>query len=89
MHPHSSEDDLVDDPAPDVPDYIPDGVTLRAAHESAGTGPSGRIAMWREDPATRKVLLTKNAMFGAGYVASQRWVSFVGVTPWSEEPYGG
>lgn len=80
---------MVDDPAPDVPDYIPDGVTLRATHESAGTGPAGQIAMWREDPATRKVLRTKNAMFGARDVASQRRVSFVGVTPSYEEPYGG
>lgn len=82
--------DLVNDaPDPQAYDYIPDGVTLRAAHESAGTGPSGRVDLWRKDPATRKVLLTRNAMFGAGYIASHRWVSFVGVTPWFEEPYGG
>ena len=76
-------------PDPQPHDHIDDGVSLRAAHESAGTGAAGRIAAWRADPATRKVLLTANARFGAGYIASKDWVSFVAVTPWYEEPYGG
>ena len=74
---------------PQPHDYIDDGVSLRAAHESAGTGAGGRIAVWRADPATRKVLLTRDARFGVGYIASKDWVSFVAVTPWYEEPYGG
>ncbi|MBC9225131.1 hypothetical protein GL325_02225 [Aeromicrobium sp. 636] len=76
-------------PDPQPHDYIPDGVTLRAAHESAESGARGRIAAWRADRPTRRALLTGNALFGAGYVASRDWISFVAVTPWYEEPYGG
>lgn len=82
--------DLVNDARDPQPhDYIPDGVTLRAAHESAGTGARGLVAAWGAEAATREVLLTENALFGVGYAASQKWVTFVAVTPWYEEPYRG